>query len=168
MLLENVLEELDPMLEPLLQQQTFRQGGALCIKIGDAVVEYSKDFKYVSFIIIFFIYSDVVVLTQIIISINRLYISTKLANPHYLPEVSVRVTLVNFMLAKDGLQAQLLARVVARERPDLQQAKSELTTQGAEHRRLLQDIEKKILTVLSTSEHLLEDEEAVQVSTKTL
>ncbi|KPJ12229.1 Dynein heavy chain 7, axonemal [Papilio machaon] len=136
-LLENVLEELDPMLEPLLQQQTFRQGGALCIKIGDSIVEYSKDFK--------------------------LYISTKLANPHYLPEVGVRVTLVNFMLAKDGLQAQLLARVVARERPDLQQAKSDLTTQGAEHRRLLQDIEKKILTVLSTSEHLLEDEEAVQI-----
>lgn len=44
-LLENVLEELDPMLEPLLQQQTFRQGGALCIKIGDSIVEYSKDFK---------------------------------------------------------------------------------------------------------------------------
>lgn len=44
-LLENVLEELDPMLEPLLQQQTFRQGGALCIKIGDTIVEYSKDFK---------------------------------------------------------------------------------------------------------------------------
>ncbi|PZC81208.1 hypothetical protein B5X24_HaOG213309 [Helicoverpa armigera] len=136
-LLENVLEELDPMLEPLLQQQTFKQGGALCIKIGDTVVEYSKDFK--------------------------LYISTKLANPHYLPEVGVRVTLVNFMLAMDGLQAQLLARVVARERPDLQQAKTDLTTQGAEHRRLLQEIERKILTVLSTSEHLLEDEEAVQI-----
>ncbi|XP_041972117.1 dynein axonemal heavy chain 7 isoform X2 [Aricia agestis] len=136
-LLENVLEDLDPMLEPLLQQQTFRQGGALCIKIGDTIVEYSKSF--------------------------RLYISTKLANPHYLPEVSVRVTLVNFMLAVDGLQAQLLARTVARERPDLQQAKSDLTTQGAEHRRQLQEIEKKILNVLSTSEHLLEDEEAVQV-----
>ncbi|KAF9413227.1 hypothetical protein HW555_008507 [Spodoptera exigua] len=136
-LLENVLEDLDPMLEPLLQQQTFRQGGALCIKIGDTIVEYSKDFK--------------------------LYISTKLANPHYLPEVGVRVTLVNFMLAMDGLQAQLLSRVVARERPDLQQAKIDLTTQGAEHRRLLQEIEKKILTVLSTSEHLLEDEEAVQI-----
>lgn len=75
------------------------------------------------------------------------------------------MTLVNFMLAKDGLQAQLLARVVARERPDLQQAKADLTTQGAEHRRLLQEIEKKILNVLSTSEHLLEDEEAVQVKT---
>ncbi|XP_049866243.1 dynein axonemal heavy chain 7-like [Pectinophora gossypiella] len=136
-LLENVLEDLDPMLEPLLQQQTFRQGGALCIKIGDTVVEYNKDFK--------------------------LYISTKLANPHYLPEVGVRVTLVNFMLARDGLVAQLLSRVVARERPDLQQAKLDLTTQSAEHRRLLQEIEKKILNVLSTSEHLLEDEEAVQI-----
>ncbi|KAJ2953863.1 hypothetical protein O0L34_g1493 [Tuta absoluta] len=136
-LLENVLEELDPMLEPLLQQQTFRQGGALCIKIGDTIVEYCKTFK--------------------------LYISTKLANPHYLPEVSVRVTLVNFMLASDGLSAQLLSRVVARERPELQQAKTELVTQGAEHRRILQETEKKILYVLATSEHLLEDEEAVQI-----
>ncbi|KAG7311248.1 hypothetical protein JYU34_002280 [Plutella xylostella] len=136
-LLENILEELDPMLEPLLQQQTFRHGGALCIKIGDSIVEYNKEF--------------------------RLYISTKLSNPHYLPEVGVRVTLVNFMLARDGLQAQLLTRVVARERPDLQQAKADLTTQGAEHRRLLQEIEKKILNVLSTSEQLLEDEEAVQI-----
>lgn len=102
-------------------------------------------------------------ITYVYIYYFRLYISTKMANPHYLPEVGVRVTLVNFMLAKDGLQAQLLARVVARERPDLQQAKADLTTQGAEHRRLLQEIERKILTVLSTSEHLLEDEEAVQV-----
>lgn len=44
-LLENVLEVLDASLEPLLQRQTFKQGGALCIKLGDATVEYSEDFK---------------------------------------------------------------------------------------------------------------------------
>ncbi len=44
-LLENVMESLDASLEPLLQRQTFKQGGALCIKLGDAVVEYSEDFK---------------------------------------------------------------------------------------------------------------------------
>jgi dynein heavy chain len=44
-LLENVMETLDASLEPLLQRQTFKQGGALCIKLGDATVEYSEDFK---------------------------------------------------------------------------------------------------------------------------
>ena len=44
-LLENVGEELDPILEPLLLKQTFKQGGATCIKLGDSTIEYSKDFK---------------------------------------------------------------------------------------------------------------------------
>lgn len=47
-LLENVGEELDPLLEPLLLKQTFKQGGSICIKLGDSVIEYSKDFRFVS------------------------------------------------------------------------------------------------------------------------
>ena len=46
-LLENVGEELDPLLEPLLLKQTFKQGGSICIKLGDSVIEYSKDFRLV-------------------------------------------------------------------------------------------------------------------------
>ena len=65
-LLENVGEMLDPALEPLLLKQTFKQGGVMAIKLGDATVEYSPDFK--------------------------LYITTKLRNPHYLPELSTKVT----------------------------------------------------------------------------
>lgn len=43
-LLENIGEELDPILEPVLAQQIFKQGGAMCLKLGDSVVEYSPDF----------------------------------------------------------------------------------------------------------------------------
>ena len=39
---------------------------------GDATVEYSHEFRF--------------------------YITTRLRNPHYLPEVSVKVTLLNFMI----------------------------------------------------------------------
>jgi uncharacterized membrane protein len=46
-LLENVGEELDAMLEPLLQKQTFKQGGALSIKLGDSTVEYNLNFRCV-------------------------------------------------------------------------------------------------------------------------
>ncbi|VEN46856.1 unnamed protein product [Callosobruchus maculatus] len=144
-LLENVGEELDPILEPVLGQQVFKQGGAMCLKLGDSVVEYSSDFK--------------------------LYITTKLRNPHYLPEVAVKVTLVNFMITSVGLSDQLLGITVAKERPDLEAEKNALILQSAENKRALKEIEDKILEVLSTSQgNILEDETAIQIlsSSKTV
>ncbi|KAM8856216.1 dynein axonemal heavy chain 7 [Spinachia spinachia] len=137
-LLENVGEELDPILEPLLLRQTFKQGGALCIRLGDSTIEYAPDFRF--------------------------YITTKLRNPHYLPETSVKVTLLNFMITPEGIQDQLLGIVVARERPDLEEEKQALILQGAENKRQLKEIEDKILEVLSSSKgNILEDETAVKI-----
>jgi dynein heavy chain len=69
-LIEDVGETLDPALEPVLQQSTFKQGGRLLIRLGDADVDYDPHFK--------------------------LYITTKLANPHYFPETCIKVTVINF------------------------------------------------------------------------
>lgn len=66
-LLDNVGEDIDPALEPVLLKQTFKQGGIVCIKIGESVVEYNKNFRF--------------------------YIITRLRNPHYLPETAVKVLL---------------------------------------------------------------------------
>ena len=106
LLIENVGEDLDPSLEPILLKQVFKQGrpvllinekgrltlfcsisplaGVEMIRLGDKVIEYSKDFK--------------------------LFITTKLRNPHYLPEISTKVTLLNFMITSEGLQDQLLGK----------------------------------------------------------
>jgi len=46
-LLENVEEELDAILEPILLKQTFKHAGALCIKLGDTVIEYNTNFRYI-------------------------------------------------------------------------------------------------------------------------
>eukprot|EP00898_Chlorokybus_atmophyticus_P003847 jgi/Chlat1/4463/Chrsp29S04567 len=137
-LLENVGEELDPTLEPLLLKQVFKSGGMNCIRLGDATIEYSSDFRF--------------------------YMTTKLRNPHYLPETAVKVTLLNFMITKEGLSDQMLGVVVAKERPDLEQQKNELVVQGAENKRKLKEIEDKILEVLSGSEgNILEDETAIKI-----
>ncbi len=48
---------------------------------------------------------------------------TKLANPHYKPEMQAQATLINFTVTRDGLEDQLLAEVVATERPDLERTK---------------------------------------------
>lgn len=49
----------------------------------------------------------------------KFYISTKLPNPHYLPELSTKVTLINFMITIPGLEDQMLGRVVMEEMPEL-------------------------------------------------
>jgi len=138
-LIENILEETDPAIEPVLLKQTFKTGGnRLMIKLGDSTLEYNKDFK--------------------------LYLTTKLRNPHYLPEVAVKVTLLNFMITFVGLQDQLLNVVVQKERPELADEKARLVVEGAENKAQLEETENKILHVLQTSQgNILEDESAINV-----
>lgn len=62
------------------------QGGSEVIKIGDNVVPYHPDFRF--------------------------YMTSKLANPHYPPEVSVKVSLLNFFVTPEGLEEQLLDTTV--------------------------------------------------------
>ena len=139
-LLENVGEELDPTLEPLLLKSTFKQGGQMVIRLGDSTIEYHQDFRF--------------------------YITTKYRNPHYLPEISVKVTLVNMMITIDGLVDQVLGIAVAKERPDLEEEKARLTTEGAENARQLAEVENKIIEVLGSSEgSILESETAIDVIT---
>ncbi|KAJ3222973.1 Dynein heavy chain 7, axonemal [Clydaea vesicula] len=137
-LLENVKEEIDPVLDTILQKQTFKSGGATCIRLGDAVIEYSPNF--------------------------RLYITTKLRNPHYLPELAVKVSLLNFMITPEGLEDQLLGIVVTKERPDLEDEKTQLILQSAENKKRLKEIEDQILMILSSAEgNILENETAIEV-----
>ncbi|XP_025109931.1 dynein heavy chain 3, axonemal-like isoform X5 [Pomacea canaliculata] len=135
-LLQNVGEELDPLLDPVLQKLTFKQQGVECIQLGDTVVEYSKDFK--------------------------LYITTGLRNPHYLPEVAVKVCLLNFMITPQGLEDQLLGIVAAKEKPELEEKKNQLIIEGAQNQKQLKEIEDQILEILSSSQgNILEDEAAI-------
>ena len=82
----------------------------------------------------------------------RFYITTRLRNPHYLPEISVKVTLLNFMITPQGLQDQLLGIVAAKEKPELEEKKNQLIVESAANKKKLKEIEDEILHVLSTSE----------------
>ena len=136
-LLENIGETLDPSLEPLLLKLVFKQGGVNQIRLGDANIEYSDSFRF--------------------------YMTTKLRNPHYLPEVAVKVTLLNFMITPSGLEDQLLGVVVREERPDLEQQKNELIVESAKNNRILKEVEDKILYILgSSSGNILEDSAAIE------
>ncbi len=82
------------------------QGRSLFVKMGDKEVEYNKNF--------------------------RLLLHTKLGNPHYPPEIQAETTLINFTVTEAGLEDQLLALVVNKERPDLEETKTQLIIQNTE------------------------------------
>ncbi|NWZ55127.1 DYH1 protein, partial [Haliaeetus albicilla] len=137
-LLENVGEELDPALEPVLLKQTYKQQGNTVLKLGDTVIPYHEGFK--------------------------MYITTNLPNPHYSPEVSTKLTLINFTLSPSGLEDQLLGEVVAAERPDLEEARNQLIVSNARMHQELKEIEDQILYRLSTSEgNPVDDLELIKV-----
>lgn len=136
-LIENIGEETDPAIEPLLQKQISKKGSNMTIKIGDQIIDYAPEFKF--------------------------YLTTKLANPHYLPEVSTKVTLINFMITFEGLADQLLNIVVEKEDPESQAQKEQLTIEGVENKNKLAAIEDDILATLQGTSDILGDAKAIQV-----
>jgi len=78
----------------------------------------------------------------------RFYLASKLRNPHYLPEVSTKVTILNFMITYEGLSDQLLGITVEKENPDLQQKKEQLVIDAANNKKKLAEIEESILKTL--------------------
>jgi hypothetical protein len=77
----------------------------------------------------------------------RFYITTTLRNPHYLPEVAVKVTLLNFMITQDGLSDQMLGVTVAKERLDLEEQRQRLVLESSQNKQKLKEIEDRILQV---------------------
>lgn len=51
-------------------------GNDICLKLGDRLVTYDPRFRF--------------------------YITTKLGNPHFPPEISTKTTLVNFAIKEEG------------------------------------------------------------------
>jgi dynein heavy chain len=78
--------------------------------------------------------------------------TTKLRNPHYPPEVAVKVSLLNFFVTPEGLEEQLLGLVVEEERPDLANMKAQLVVSNARMKKELKEIEDKILLMLSNAQ----------------
>ena len=106
------------------------------IRLGDSNSDYDENFKF--------------------------FMTTTIPNPHYSPETSVKVTLLNFAITPIGLEDQMLGIVVAKERPDLEEQKNQLVLQNAKMNKDLKEIEDDILRLLATSEgDVLEDDTLV-------
>lgn len=61
----------------------------------------------------------------------KFFMTTTLPNPHYSPETSVKVTILNFAITPFGLEEQMLNQFISLELPDLQKKKDMIVQQNA-------------------------------------
>ena len=126
MIIENMGESIDTVLMPVIQRATIKRGTKLFIKLGDKECDYHPDF--------------------------RLYLHTKLSNPHYPPEIQAETTLINFTVTMTGLEDQLLNLVVEKERPDLAALSNDLVRQQNGFTIKMKQLEDNILHTLATAD----------------
>ncbi|XP_076759064.1 dynein heavy chain 8, axonemal kl-3 [Xylocopa sonorina] len=138
LLIEDVAEELDPVLDNLLEKNFIKIGTSLKVKLGDKEVDIHKDF--------------------------RLYITTKLPNPSYTPEIFARTSIIDFTVTIKGLEDQLLGRVILTEKKELETEKTQLIADVTANNRKIKELEANLLHKLTTVEGpLIEDVELMTV-----
>ncbi len=134
-LIENMGEDIDPTLMPVISRLAIKRGKKKYISIGDNEVEIHPEFK--------------------------LIMHTKLSNPHYPPEIQAETTLVNFAVTELGLEEQLLARVVKFERPDLAAQRSALILQQNLFTIKVKQLEDNILVRLADAQGDITEDRAL-------
>ena len=107
LLIQNLGNNIMSILDPLLARQFYKQGGSMMIKLGDNNIEYNSDF--------------------------RLYMSTKLNNPEYSPELFTKVNIINFMLTQVALEDQLLELAISKDEPDWDEKNQRLVVEDYEN-----------------------------------
>ena len=124
-IIENLGEDIDSAIEPVLARAVVKKGSGYLLKVGSETIDYNMNFKLV--------------------------LQSRLANPTYLPEIQAQVTMINFIATEKGLEDQLLARVVMHEASDLEERKQKLQAEFNRYKIQLYELEEQLLERLANA-----------------
>jgi len=135
-LIQDILEEIDASLSALLSMDNFNRPPSIVLNSS----EYSVDPAF------------------------RMYFTTKLPNPHYMPDIASKTTVVNFSVVEKGLQDQLLAVVVKFEQPKREIEKANLLKTVASGQLKKRELEDGILSSLQKAgdKSLVDNDELIE------
>uniref|UniRef100_A0A8C9GFK7 Dynein heavy chain n=1 Tax=Piliocolobus tephrosceles TaxID=591936 RepID=A0A8C9GFK7_9PRIM len=142
MLIENIEEYIDPILDSILEKQLIKKGKKSYIMIENNLIQYNPNFN--------------------------LFMTTNLPNPNYNPEVYAKCCVIDFTVTVQGLEDQLLGRVLTEEQKHLEITLKNIMIEVKNNTKSLQDLDKQLLYKLNTSSsNLIEDEELIEVLNNT-
>jgi dynein heavy chain 1 len=134
-LLVQDVENVDPILNPVLNKEFQKTGGRTLIRLGNEDIDYSPKFMIV--------------------------LTTRDPAARFAPDLCSRVTVINFTVTPASLESQALSAILRAERPDVDRRRTEVLRLQGEQNVKIRELEESLLNQISAVRGAILDDDTV-------